>query len=303
MAALLHTSLPGLPAPRIGKVREVYDLGDEVLIVATDRVSAFDVVMANGIPDKGAILNRMSAFWFGHLADVCPSHFISIEAADIARRLAAAQPELSGRSLLAQKADPLPVECVARGYLTGSLYKQYVQSGAGILGLNLPAGLQDGDRLPEPIFSPAAKATEGHDENISFAQVVDALGVEDAGTVRRWTLELYARAAAHAERAGIIIADTKFEFGRTDHGLILIDEALTPDSSRFWQAATWRPGKAQPSYDKQFVRDYLETLDWNKQPPGPELPPDVVAGTRGRYVEAFERIVGIKFRPEASDTP
>jgi phosphoribosylaminoimidazole-succinocarboxamide synthase len=276
-------------------VREVYDLGDQVLIVATDRISAFDVVMANGIPDKGAILNRMSSFWFGHLAGVCPSHLISIAPHDIEARLGAAYPELSGRSLLAQKADPLPVECVARGYLTGSLYKQYVQSGGSILGLNLSKGLRDGDRLPEPIFSPATKATEGHDENISFEDAVNVLGAEDAETVRRWTLELYSRAAAHAEKAGIIIADTKFEFGRTPNGLILIDEALTPDSSRFWQADTWRPGGAQPSYDKQFVRDYLETLNWNKRPPGPELPPDVVAGTRARYVEAYERIVGERF--------
>src|SRR5579862_9544404 len=259
MPELLHTALPGLPPPRVGKVREVYDLGDAVLLIATDRISAFDVVMANGIPDKGAILNRMSAFWFKHLADVCPSHFMTMAASDIDACLGAAHPELHGRSLLAQKADPLPVECVARGYLTGSLYKQYVQSGGSILGLNLPGGMRDGDRLPEPIFSPATKATEGHDENISFEDAVSLLGSEDAETVRRWTLELYSRAAAHAKKAGIIIADTKFEFGRTANGLILIDEALTPDSSRFWQAATWLPGGAQPSYDKQFVRDYLET--------------------------------------------
>jgi len=295
MPVLLHTAVPGLPLPRVGKVREVYDLGEQVLIVATDRISAFDVVMANGIPDKGAVLNRMSAFWFGHLAGVCPSHFISISSGDIDARLGANHPELHGRSLLAQKADPLPVECVARGYLTGSLYKQYVQSGGSILGLKLPTRLRDGDRLPEPIFSPATKATEGHDENVSFRHVVDVLGAEDADTVRRWTLELYARAAAHAEKAGIIIADTKFEFGRTDQGLILIDEVLTPDSSRFWQADTWRPGGVQPSYDKQFVRDYLETLAWNKQPPGPELPPDVVEGTRARYAEAYERITGENF--------
>ena len=292
MPELLHTSLPGLPPPRVGKVREVYDLGEQVLIVATDRISAFDVVMGNGIPDKGAILNRMSAFWFSHLEGICPSHFISIAAEDIDARLGAIYPELHGRSLLAQKADPLPVECVARGYLTGSLYKQYVQSGGAILGLNLPTGLRDGDRLPEPIFSPATKATEGHDENISYQHVVDILGVGDANVIRRWTLELYSQASAHAERAGIIIADTKFEFGRTDKGLILIDEVLTPDSSRFWQADTWLPGGPQPSYDKQFVRDYLETLEWNKQPPGPELPPEVIAGTRARYVEAYERITG-----------
>jgi phosphoribosylaminoimidazole-succinocarboxamide synthase len=295
MPELLHASLPGLPPPRVGKVREVYDLGDQVLIVATDRISAFDVVMANGIPGKGAILNRMSAFWFRYLAGVCPSHFMTIAASDIDACLGAAHPELHGRSLLAQKADPLPVECVARGYLTGSLYKQYVQSGGSILGLDLPDGLRDGDRLPEPIFSPATKATEGHDENIAYRQVIDLLGAEVADTLKRWTLELYSRAAAHAQKAGIIVADTKFEFGRTDEGLILIDEVLTPDSSRFWQVDTWRPGGAQPSYDKQFVRDYLESQKWNKQPPGPELPADVVAGTRARYVEAYERIVGEPF--------
>ncbi|HLK14088.1 MAG TPA: phosphoribosylaminoimidazolesuccinocarboxamide synthase [Fimbriimonadaceae bacterium] len=295
MPELLSTSLPVLPPPKVGKVREVYDLGDQVLIVATDRISAFDVVMANGIPQKGEILNRMSAFWFGHLADVCPSHFMTIASSDIDACLGAAHPELHGRSLLAQKADPLPVECVARGYLTGSLYKQYVQSGGALLGLSLPSGLRDGDRLPEPIFSPATKATQGHDENISFEQVRNILGGEVAEKVRCWTLELYARAADHAEKAGIILADTKFEFGRTDEGIILIDEALTPDSSRFWKRETWKPGGPQPSYDKQFVRDFLETLDWNKQPPGPKLPPDVVAGTRARYVEAYERIVGEPF--------
>jgi phosphoribosylaminoimidazole-succinocarboxamide synthase len=251
--------------------------------------------MANGIPDKGAILNRMSAFWFAHLKAICPSHFISVEAADIDARLDSSHPELHGRSLLAQKASPLPVECVARGYLTGSLYKQYVQSGGQIHGLDLPSGLQDGDRLPEPIFSPATKAEEGHDENISYEHVVDVLGAETAEIVQKWTLELYAAAAKHAEKSGIIIADTKFEFGFTDHGLILIDEVLTPDSSRFWQGDLWKPGQAQPSYDKQFVRDYLETLNWNKQPPGPELPATVVAGTRARYVEAYDRIVGERF--------
>lgn len=296
MTELLSTSLAGLPKPRVGKVREVYDLGDQVLIVATDRISAFDVVMANGITDKGEILNRMSAFWFGKLAGVCPSHFLSIASGDIDERLGGAHPELHGRSLLAQKASPLPVECVARGYLTGSLYKQYAKSGGQILGLDLPKGLKDGDRLPTPIFSPATKATEGHDENISFDVAADLVGAEEADMVRTWTLELYQQAADHAEKAGIIIADTKFEFGRTDDGLILIDEVLTPDSSRFWQADTWKPGQVQPSYDKQYVRDYLETLQWDKTPPGPTLPADVVHGTRSRYVEAYERIVGEPFR-------
>jgi phosphoribosylaminoimidazole-succinocarboxamide synthase len=296
MAELLHTSLPGLPAPRVGKVREVYDLGSELLIIATDRISAFDAVMANGIPDKGAILNQMSAFWFGKLGHICPNHFGSIDAADINDRLGASHPELYGRSLLAQKAIPLPVESVARGYLTGSLYKEYVKEGGKVYGLNLAEGLKDGDRLPTPIFSPATKATEGHDENIGFAAVVDVIGEESANQIRDWTLQLYQEAAAHAEKVGIIIADTKFEFGMTDHGLILIDEALTPDSSRFWDASSSSAvGIAHASFDKQFVRNYLETLDWDKQPPGPTLPPDVVAGTRSRYVEAYERITGQRF--------
>ena len=301
MPELLHTALRGLPPPRVGKVREVYDLGQEVLIVATDRISAFDVVMSNGIPDKGEILNRISAFWFQMLRGSCPNHFITIDSARIDSKLGSPHPELTGRSLLARKANPLPVECVARGYLTGSLYKEYKRDGGRIHGLDLPPGLLDGDQLAEPIFTPATKAQEGHDENISFAQAVDRVGSAYAEQVRAWTLELYKEAAAHALNAGIIIADTKFEFGETADGLILIDEALTPDSSRFWQADLWRPGKPQPSYDKQFVRDFLETLQWDKRPPGPTLPPDVVAGTRARYVEAYERLTGESFRGPADD--
>jgi phosphoribosylaminoimidazole-succinocarboxamide synthase len=295
VAELLHTAVAGLPPPRVGKVREVYDLGAEVLIVATDRISAFDVVMANGIPDKGAILNQMSAFWFAFLQGVCPNHVVTVKDAEIAQRLPSSHPELAGRTLLARKTEPLPVECVARGYLTGSLYKEYKTQGGKLHGLELPENLEDGSRLPEPIFTPATKATVGHDENISFAQMVDRVGTEVAERARAWTLELYRQAAAHAIERGIIIADTKFEFGLVDSELILIDEALTPDSSRFWSVETWRPGQAQPSYDKQFVRDYLETLTWDKKPPGPELPEPVIQGTRARYLEAFERLTGRAF--------
>lgn len=295
MPELLHTAVPGLPPPRIGKVREVYDLGDELLIVATDRISAFDVVMANGIPDKGRILNQMSAFWFEKLRDVCPNHVISTADSVIAERIGQTKPELAGRTTLGKKAKPLSIECVARGYISGSLFKDYKSAGPAVQGLNLPEGLVESQQLPEPIFSPATKAEEGHDENISYAQAVDMVGKETAEQVREWTLELYRYGSAHAALQGIILADTKFEFGETPDGLILIDECLTPDSSRFWDASSYEPGHAQPSYDKQFVRDYLETLSWNKQPPGPVLPPDIVERTRGKYVEAFERLTGRAF--------
>jgi phosphoribosylaminoimidazole-succinocarboxamide synthase len=292
MPELLHTAIVGLPPARVGKVREVYDLGDEVLIVATDRISAFDAVMANGIPDKGVILTQMSAFWFEELGDICPHHVISTDDAVIQARCQEPQPELAGRTTLAKKARTIPVECVARGYITGSLYKQYRANGGNILGLDLRDGLRDGDRLPEPIFTPATKAEEGHDENISFAAVVDQLGSETANFLRDRTLQIYARAAAHAEARGIILADTKFEFGEHADGILWIDEALTPDSSRYWPADTYSPGQSQPSYDKQFVRDYLETSGWDKNPPGPMLPEDVVAKTRAKYEEAFDRITG-----------
>lgn len=295
MGELLRTAIEGLPSPRVGKVREVYDLGDEVLIVATDRISAFDVVMANGIPDKGAILNQMSAFWFEFCADVCPNHVVSVEDLAIDARVPGSHPELHRRSLVARKASPLPVECVVRGYLTGSLYKEYVLGGGRIHGQDMPSGLLDGSRLPSPIFTPATKATEGHDENISYARMEEMVGAEVAAQARAWSLALYEKAAAHALAAGIIIADTKFEFGLTPEGLILIDEALTPDSSRFWPKDEWEPGKVQPSYDKQFLRNYLEGLDWDKRPPGPVLPADIVRGTRERYLNAFERLTGRAF--------
>jgi phosphoribosylaminoimidazole-succinocarboxamide synthase len=296
MVELLHTAITGLPPARIGKVREVYDLGDVLLIVATDRISAFDVVMANGIPDKGRILNQMSAFWFDKLADVCPHHVISTDDAVIAERLPQPRQELTGRTTLARKAKPLTIECVARGYISGSLYKEYKAAGGAVHDLVLPLGLVDSSKLPEPIFTPATKAEEGHDENVSFARACDMVGKETAETVRDWTLKLYNRAAEHAATKGLILADTKFEFGETADGIIWIDEALTPDSSRYWDAAQYEPGRSQPSYDKQFVRDYLESIGWNKLPPGPELPRDIVTKTREKYLDAFRLITDRELR-------
>jgi phosphoribosylaminoimidazole-succinocarboxamide synthase len=295
MPALLQSAVAGLPEPRRGKVRDVYDLGDALLIVATDRISAFDVVMPNGIPDKGRILHGMSLFWFDHLRDVCPNHVLAGSDDEIAARLDGFGPELRGRSLLARKADPLPIECVARGYLSGSLYKEYRAEGGGVHELGLPEGIAESQALLEPIFTPATKAQEGHDENLSWRAAVDLLGKETAEQARDWTLELYRRAADHARSAGLILADTKFEFGLTDEGLILIDEALTPDSSRYWEASRYAPGGPQPSYDKQLVRDYLESVGWDKRPPAPTLPEDVVRRTREKYIEAFERITGKRF--------
>ncbi len=318
MPTTLTTSIPGLAPPKIGKVREVYELGEQLLIVATDRISAFDVVMANGIPDKGRILNQMSAFWFEKFNGICPNHVISIDDEVISQALAADYGErrgergerttdtrqpitnnqklttqsLPGRCTLAKRAKPLPIECVVRGYLAGSLFKEYKAEGGAVYGLGLPDGLLNGSQLPEPIFTPATKAEEGHDENLSWNQAVDIVGKEIAETVRDWSLEIYSRASEYAASKGILLADTKFEFGETPDGLIWIDEALTPDSSRFWPVESYKPGAPQPSYDKQFVRDYLETINWNKQPPGPKLPDDVVIGTRGKYLEAFERLVG-----------
>ena len=295
MPALLKTDLPGLPPPKVGKVREVYDLGDELLIVATDRISAFDVVMANGVPDKGRILNLMSAWWFDRLGDVCPNHVVSTDDAEVQRRLPEPRPELNGRTTVARKCRPLPIECVARGYISGSLFKEYRVQGGGVHGLGLPDGLVESARLPKPIYTPATKAEEGHDENIDFARTVDLVGREIAEKARDWTLTLYRRAAEHAASVGLILADTKFEFGLADEGLVWIDEALTPDSSRYWPADLYRPGGPQPSYDKQYVRDYIETLGWDKRPPGPTLPEAVVERTRAKYVEAAQRVCGFRF--------
>ncbi len=296
LEAVLETSLPGLPPPRRGKVRDVYDLGDRLLLVATDRISAFDCVLAPGIPDKGKILTQLSNFWFRRFAEVVPNHIIETDAARFPEAAAAHAAVLSGRSVLAKKCRVVPFECVARGYLAGSGWKEYQASGA-VCGIKLPAGLRDADRLPEAIFTPATKAESGHDINVSFEAMASTAGTELSTRLRSLTLELYGRAAAFAAGRGIVLADTKFEFGLDDAGaLVWIDEALTPDSSRFWPADTWRPGGSQPSFDKQFVRDFLERTGWNKTPPAPILPPDVVAGTRARYAEAYERLTGLPFR-------
>ena len=295
MPELLKSSIAGLKPPKVGKVREVYDLADELLIVATDRISAFDVIMANGVPDKGAILTQMSSFWFDKLGHLCPTHVIATDDATIQSKLPQPQAELNGRSVVAKKAKPLTIECVARAYISGSLFKDYRAQGGAVHGLALPDGLVDSSRLPEPIFTPATKAEVGHDENISFAQACDMVGRETAEFVRDKTLEIFSAAVDHAASAGLILADTKFEFGETADGIIWIDEALTPDSSRYWDASQYEPGRAQASYDKQFVRDFLETLNWNKQPPGPTLPAEIILKTRGKYLEAFHRIVGHEF--------
>jgi phosphoribosylaminoimidazole-succinocarboxamide synthase len=286
------TAFPGLPRFRTGKVRDVYDLGPVLLIVATDRVSAFDYVLSSGIPDKGKVLTQLSAFWFEFLRDVIPNHFLTLDVRaypDAARPYAAT---LAGRSMLVRRTDPIEIECVARGYLSGSGWKEYASTGR-VCGIELPPGLRESDRLPEPIFTPATKASSGHDINIDHAEATRLVG--DPALVARLsevTLDLYRRAASHAESCGIILADTKFEFGRAAGELLLIDEALTPDSSRFWPADQYAPGGPQPSFDKQFVRDHLEAIGWNKQPPVPGLPPDVVERTRGKYLEAFQRLTG-----------
>ncbi|MEO8054699.1 MAG: phosphoribosylaminoimidazolesuccinocarboxamide synthase [Acidobacteriota bacterium] len=295
--AVLETSLPGLPPPRRGKVRDVYDLGDRLLLVATDRISAFDCVLSPGIPDKGKILTQLSTFWFRRFAEVVPNHLIETDASQFPEPAAAHATLLSGRSVLAKKCAVVPFECVARGYLAGSGWKEYRESGA-VCGIPLPKGLREADRLPEAIFTPATKADSGHDINVSFEAMASAAGAELATRLKSLTLELYSRAAAYAAGRGIVLADTKFEFGLDPAGAVVwIDEVLTPDSSRFWPADTWRPGGSPPSFDKQFVRDFLEKTGWNKTPPAPVLPPDVVAGTRARYAEAYERLTGMPFRP------
>jgi len=284
-----QTDFPGLKLRGRGKVRDIYDLGDRLLIVATDRLSAFDVILPTPIPDKGRVLTQLSLFWFERLADVVPHHVIA--AKDFSGELAPYAAQLDGRAMLVRKTEPVPIECVVRGYISGSGLKDYQKTGA-ICGIPLPAGLHDSDRLPEPIFTPSTKATTGHDENISFEETVDRIGRPLAERLRDVSITLYQRAAEHASTRGIIIADTKFEFGLLGDELIWIDEALTPDSSRFWPASQYIPGKAQPSFDKQYVRDYLERIGWNKQPPAPALPPDVVAGTQEKYREAYQRITG-----------
>jgi phosphoribosylaminoimidazole-succinocarboxamide synthase len=288
-AVISQTEFPGLKLLGRGKVRDIYDLGDRLLIVATDRLSAFDVVLPTPIPDKGRVLTQLSLFWFDKLADVVPHHVI--EAKNFTGELAPYAAALAGRAMVVRRTDPAPIECVVRGYISGSGLKDYQKTGA-ICGIPLPAGLRDSDRLPEPIFTPSTKATTGHDENISFEETVSRIGRPLAERLRDVSLTLYNRAAEHAAARGIIIADTKFEFGLRGDELIWIDEALTPDSSRFWPAGQYSPGKAQPSFDKQFVRDYLEKIGWDKLPPGPALPPDVVAGTQQKYREAYQRVTG-----------
>ncbi len=289
---VLETNLSGLTLARRGKVRDVYEHGDHLRSVATDRISAFDYILGSGIPDKGKVLTQLSAFWFDHIGDLVPHHVVAI---DVDRFPDATKPHrdvLRGRSMLVKKTDPLPVECVARGYISGSGWKDYQQSGA-ICGIPLPAGLTESDRLPQAIFTPATKAESGHDENISEAQAGEIVGADLVSTLRSLTLSIYGFGAAHAEARGIILADTKFEFGLTPGGeVLLIDEVMTPDSSRYWPRDQYAPGRPQPSFDKQFVRDYLEQIGWNKQPPVPSLPDDVIQKTREKYLEAYKRLTG-----------
>ncbi|HET7294996.1 MAG TPA: phosphoribosylaminoimidazolesuccinocarboxamide synthase [Vicinamibacteria bacterium] len=288
---LLETKLPGVPLWRRGKVRDVYDLGDRLLIVATDRLSAFDVVLSTPIPDKGRVLTQLSLFWFRLLDDVVPNHVVTADVDEYPAELRPFRDQLEGRSMLVQKTDPLPVECVVRGFLTGSGWKDYVRTGA-VCGIALPAGLRESDRLDPPIFTPSTKAETGHDENIPFEESARLVGAERARAVRELSQALYERARVHAEARGILLADTKFEFGIRDGSIVWIDEALTPDSSRFWPKTGYAPGRAQPSFDKQYVRDYLETLSWDKRPPGPPLPAEVVARTREKYREAYTLLTG-----------
>ena len=290
---LLFLDLPGIKKLRSGKVRELFDLGDSYLMVASDRISAFDVIMPNGIPRKGEVLTQISHFWFEKFSSLVPNHLLARASDPLPKELQLFTDQLARRSMIVKKAKPLTIECVVRGYVAGSGWKDYQKTQA-ICGIKLPAGLKESSELTEPIFTPATKAETGHDQNISFAQACEITGRELAEQARDLSLKIYKTARAYARERGIIIADTKFEFGMFDGKLILIDEVLTPDSSRFWPADQYAPGKSQPSFDKQFVRDYLETLDWNKTPPGPVLPPGVVANTTMKYLEAYERLTGRK---------
>ena len=295
---ILHTALAQRSPDRQGKVRDIFDFGDQLLIVASDRISAFDYVLGSGIPDKGKVLTQISAFWFARTQHIVANHLISTSVSDFPDAARAEAAMLTGRSMLVRRTEPLPIECVARGYLSGSGWKDYVATGS-LCGMALPAGLRESDRLPEPIFTPATKAQSGHDINISESEAATLMDPAVLSRARELTLRLYSEGAAHAESCGIIVADTKFEFGLLpDDGrppadrLILIDEALTPDSSRFWPKDRYAPGGAPPSFDKQFVRDYLEAIKWNKQPPVPSLPDDVVMKTREKYLEAYRRLTG-----------
>ena len=288
---LLTTDLPGIELHARGKVRDVYRVGEQLLIVATDRISAFDYILPTGIPDKGKVLTQLSIFWFDFLRDLTPTHFLTAQVDEYPAALLPFRDQIEGRSMLVKRASMIDIECVARGYLSGSGWKEYRQRGT-VCGIPLPAGLRESDKLPEPIFTPSTKALAGHDENISFAQVVSAVGEDLAKRLRDLTLGIYSRAARYAESRGIIIADTKFEFGFVDDTLVLGDEVLTPDSSRFWPAATYSAGGPQFSFDKQFVRDYLESIRWNKQPPAPPLPQEVAEQTGEKYLQAFQALTG-----------
>jgi len=290
--AVTQTDFPELELYASGKVRDIYRLDDDhLLFVATDRISAFDYVLATGIPHKGRVLTQMSVFWFEFLRDLVPNHMVTT---DTSRYPAAARryaEQLQGRSMMVTRADMFPVECVVRGYISGSAWKEYKSNGS-VCGIQLPQGLKESDQLPEPIFTPATKATSGHDENISFEQMTAIVGSKDSHELREKTLAIYKKAADYARQRGIIIADTKFEFGRTAAGITLADEVLTPDSSRFWPADKYQPGKAQESFDKQYVRDYLEEIRWNKQPPAPALPAEVARMTSEKYVDAYRQLTG-----------
>ncbi|MBI1897761.1 MAG: phosphoribosylaminoimidazolesuccinocarboxamide synthase [Acidobacteria bacterium] len=288
---LLETDLPGLDRHARGKVRDIYRFEDKLLIVATDRISAFDYILATGIPAKGVVLTQLSLFWFDFLRDLVPNHLISANVDEYPAALHRYRDQLEGRSMLVRRAQMFPVECVARGYVSGSGWKDYQASGA-ICGIPLPPGLRESDRLPEPIFTPATKATSGHDENVPFEQVAQMVGGDLAARLRSLTLAIYSKAARYAESRGIIIADTKFEFGLSGGELLLADEVLTPDSSRFWPAETYQPGGPQASYDKQYVRDYLESIHWDKQPPAPALPVEVALRTSAKYRQAYTALTG-----------
>jgi len=289
---ILQTDFPEFQLHASGKVRDVYQIDDErLLFVATDRISAFDYVLATGIPHKGRVLSQISLFWFDFLSDIVPNHVITADVERYPQALQKYSEQLRGRSMVVQRSEIFPVECVVRGYMSGSAWKEYQATGK-VCGIALPAGLRESEALPEPIFTPATKAVSGHDENISFARMCEILGTETSSHLRDLTLRIYKKAAAYARQRGIIIADTKFEFGRTAKGITLADEVLTPDSSRFWPADKYAPGRGQESYDKQYVRDYLEEIRWNKQPPAPALPAEVASRTSEKYLDAYFQITG-----------
>jgi phosphoribosylaminoimidazole-succinocarboxamide synthase len=290
-AVLLHTDFPGLPLHASGKVRDLYRLNGSLLFVATDRISAFDYVLATGIPNKGKVLTQLSLFWFDFLKDLVQNHLITADVAQYPSELRPYADDLRGRSMLVTRAEMVPIECVVRGYLSGSAWKEYRERGS-VCGIPLAAGLRESDRLPQALFTPAIKATSGHDENISFDEMVKRAGPQLSEQLREVSVRIYTTAAEYAAQRGILIADTKFEFGQTAAGLVLADEVLTPDSSRFWPADKYRPGGAQDSFDKQYVRDYLESIKWNKQPPAPALPDDVARRTSEKYTEAYRRLTG-----------